>query len=276
MTDDAATGSGPITWAGIIIGVVCGIVIMVVLLLTLSPPRNAAAGAARRLKNSVMAKQIHQALMVHAHQNDGTFLVPGLVRRLPDPGAGKRVPGIGSEDVTLNTTAALHAALIMQNYYAPELLVSPLERNPAVSVDDDYDWEAYDPVNAVHWDDAFTADLATGSNVSYGHLPLAGSSRERWRSDLPKHVVQVGSRGPADGVASSSSLACAKDGPWVGVLVHADNSTEAIVADKGQAVVTSVAGDNPFAADETLGDRDAFIAFTRAVSAGGAAEIQHD
>ena len=56
------------------------------------------------------------------------------------------------------------------------LLVSPVKRNPAVKVIDDYDYDVYDPRNAVYWDPAFAADLTEEGHASFAHLPISGNT----------------------------------------------------------------------------------------------------
>jgi len=93
-------------------------------------------------------RQIHRSMLVFASDNKDRFPLPGLINRLPDlpspPGVGN-APGIGPEDDSLNTTANLYAAMIAQNYYESKLVISPVERNPRVQIDVDYDYNQYKP-----------------------------------------------------------------------------------------------------------------------------------
>ncbi|MCZ6542972.1 MAG: hypothetical protein O6768_04845, partial [Planctomycetota bacterium] len=157
------------------------------------------------MKDSAQLKDIHQAWITFAREYKGRYPVPGLIDRRPDPILGD-MDGTGPEDSSLNTTANLYSAMIAQDYFNPDTFISTFERNPAVVQDKDYDYNAYDPANDVYWDPNFVADLETGSNVSYAHVPLVGDRLVlQWRNTSGANVAVVGNRGPADGVASADS-----------------------------------------------------------------------
>ncbi|MCZ6852091.1 MAG: hypothetical protein O7F17_10670, partial [Planctomycetota bacterium] len=175
-------------------------------------------------------KEIHQAWIAFANDNKGRYAVPGLIDRRPDPILGD-MDGTGPEDSSLNTTANLYSAMIAQDYFNPDTFISTFERNPLVTEDRDYDFSAYDPPNDVYWDPTFVADLETGSNVSYAHMPLVGNRRVlQWRISGDANVAVLGNRGPADGVAAADSYSCRKNGSWLGSLVFNDNHLETLSA----------------------------------------------
>ena len=61
--------------------------------------------------------------------------------------------------------------LVMQNYFTPQLLVSPVEVSKSVRVKDDYDWSRYDPAAGVLWDDSFApvAQMRSSGKWKYTH-----------------------------------------------------------------------------------------------------------
>lgn len=183
-------------------------------------------------------------------------------------------PGLALDDRILSTTANLYSAMITQNYLSPNILISTFERNPAVVQDKDYDYNAYDPANDVYWDPNFVADLETGSNVSYAHVPLVGDRLVlQWRNTSGANVAVVGNRGPADGVASADSYSCWKDGSWRGNLVFNDNHLETLSATAGLKI--GGGPDNLFNVDPDLNGLDQVLAFTKEVK-DNQAVLQHD
>ena len=228
---------------------------------------------ARSLKDATHLKQIHQCFIVFAREFNGKFPTPGLVNRLPDPQLGRDVPGRGPEDVTQNTTANLCSLLIVQNYMNPELLVSPVERNDRVKIDEDYDWNQYNPSQDLYWDPNFVADLKKESNTSYAHLPMFGKRAQReWRDSLRAAFVVLGNRGPRAGARDGKSLTCDPHGFWSGNLVFNDNHTEmhrTMTPEQLEPLVFEVAEgetfkkpDNVFAMERGFDAEDVFITFT--------------
>ena len=223
---------------------------------------------------------IHQSWVIYGQAFNGRFPIPGLIDRLPadlngDGLADFEVAGIGPEDYSLNTTANLYSATIAQNYVGPAALISPLERNPAIEADKDYDYSCYQPQDHVFWDASFVADLETGSNVSYAHVPLVGAkSKFYWRETGGAEVGVVSNRGPADGVARAGLYSCQPDGSWLGRIVFADGHVETIAVDAGMKIGVFGA-DNPFNYDPGLKGADQVLAFTKQASE-LKAMLQHD
>jgi len=238
-------------------------------------------GVAVKSKSEIDAKQssrIHQALIIFANDSEGRLAVPGLINRLAvqadagDALAGRQIPGMGPEDESLNTTANLFSALIAQQYYAPKQLVSPIERNAGVTVDDDYDYDTYNPANDSYWDTTFVADLRHTSNVSYGHQPILKSRRALWMMSQPpsRVLAHIGNRGPQDGAVGYDSVTCGPHGNWAGNITFADNHTAFLES----TTPAELQGDNLFAADPDR-ELDSLIAFTQFVK-DGKAELQFD
>ncbi|MCH8165481.1 MAG: hypothetical protein IH889_07725 [Planctomycetes bacterium] len=210
------------------------------------------------MEDSAQLKDIHQAWISFVHEFSS---IPGE-------------PGLGLDDRGLSTTANMYSAMIAQGYFNSDILISTFERNPAVVQDKDYDYNAYDPANDVYWDPIFVADLETGSNVSYAHIPLVGDRMvRRWRVTGAASLAVFGNRGPADGVASADSYSCRKNGSWIGSLVFNDNHLETLSATAGLKI--GGGPDNLFNFDPDLNSLDQVLAFTKEVK-DNQAVLQHD
>jgi len=178
------------------------------------------------VKDATQLSQIHKGMVVFARQLNGRLPTPGLIDRLPHPEIGD-VPGIGEEDVSLNTTANLYACMVAHDYMSTEILISPVERNPKVTVDKDFNYEAYAPIDDEYWDKTFAADLEAGSNVSYAHMPIVGEwGKMHWRDNMDSAIVVLGNRGPMNGQRDFRSHTCDPHGYWSGNIVFADNHVE--------------------------------------------------
>ncbi len=97
----------------------------------------------------------------------------------PLPGVVKRSDAEQPEDFTLNHSANIYSMMVMQEYLAPELLVSPVETAPYVQAAD-YRYEVYDPAAGAWWDPTFVMridDPAIGANASYAHVVAVGERR---------------------------------------------------------------------------------------------------
>lgn len=208
--------------------------------------RNAAS-----IKDATQVKEIHQAFLVFANQNESRLPRPGMIDRQPDPQLGN-VPGFGDEDHTQNHTAAVYSCMIAQNFFNTDIVIGPTEVNPRIQEDLDYNRGAYEPGNDNYWDLNFVADITqdytggnTGSNVSYAHAVLAGDRKSvKWRNTNDATYPLLGTRGtggtfnlggftgPGGAVSGSEyelsptlELHAAK-GSWEGNIVFADNHTE--------------------------------------------------
>lgn len=246
----------------------------VMLLASILPVLGAAGprdGPSRRLtRNVAQLKTIDQAMLLFAADHDGMRPVPGLIDRKEDLYTGTQQTGMGPEDVSKNTTAHLYSALIAMKYLKPSTLISPFERNPKITECTSYDYDAYDP--------AFVADLETGSNVSYAHMPLFGPRKKTmWRDTPAEPVVLLGSRGPADGIATADSFSCLYNGRWLGTVATGSGALTSSVAQAGTRITWCGLnpGDNPFNFDSSLQVLDEVIAFTTAVTDDGPV-MQHD
>jgi hypothetical protein len=270
------------TSVDVVFGIACAMLLSTVAALALGAEGNGAETRNRSLKDATSAKLIHQSFCIFANEFDGIFPRPGLMDRLPVEFDGRMqdIPGRGDEDVTQNTTANLFSALITQNYFNPDLVVSPVERNPKVKKMEDYSWEAYDPAKDTYWDDDFAADLKAGSNVSYAHLPMFGErGKKQWRSTFDAKWVILGNRGPLAGEPDWQSYTCGPHGNWAGNVVFHDNHTEMLDTMTPKQVVYKLEElerpDNIFAMETGPAGYDVIITFTKKIGK-EKLEIQHD
>ena len=185
---------------------------IIALLIGLLLPALAKARAnAKRIKDGSQVRSIHQAWLTYAREKEGSFPVPGLVRRLPDLQLNKRVPGRGPEDLEMNSTAYIHSLCVAQNFYGPDICVGPTEPSSKVYVKDDYNWDVINPIgdNPIYWDEEFYSDLTgtDGSNVSYASIPCGGERRQKqWRDSLDAQFVAICNRGVINGESDNAAI----------------------------------------------------------------------
>ena len=87
----------------------------------------------------------------------------------------------------------------MQNLFSTDLLYAPTEQGEYVYPKESYDYGAYDIEDGIYWSNEFTNDLSTGSNNSYGIMPVTGlRKKQHWgvSSFNPSAFPIVGTRGP--------------------------------------------------------------------------------
>jgi prepilin-type processing-associated H-X9-DG protein len=263
----------------LLVGAVCfltiGAIVVVAFGQTTRPAvvESAAFAHPKSMQDRNQVRNVYLAMLNFAADNKGLLPEPGLINRSTDPTLGNQ-PGIGPRDITLNTTANLFSAMIAQNYFEPAAVISPVERNAKVSVDSDYNHDAYQPGADVYWDSKFKADLAVESNVSYAHMPIFGQrAKLYWRdAKLPK-LALLGNRGPKDGATDPSSFTCSPHGHWEGNVVFSDGHAQFFKS-------TTVAWDGAERTDNFFlqegGDaNDSFLTFTKEMAEGGPV-IQHD
>lgn len=202
--------------------------IIALLIGLLLPALAKARATARQLKDGTQVKQVHQAWVVFSRQFDGIFPTPGLIDRLPLNGT--EIPGRGDEDRTVNHTAFVHSACIMQNFYDPEIIVGPTEQNANILVKDDYDYSKYNVATDVYWDDSMRCKLASICHTSYASTPIGGErKKQQWRESLDSKFAIVGNRGPKDGQTLQKSVTYELHGgrnQWVGNVCYNDNHVD--------------------------------------------------
>lgn len=268
-----------LTRSDVLIAVVCVLVLLligVIILNTAVGPR----GVHGVLKDSTHIRGIHQSWLVFAREYDGELPTPSMINRLGPNGIQTTA---GKEDLSLNTTANLFSVCILHNYFTPALCIGVNEPNPKVTVCDTYNFNGYNPNAGVYWDNAFTADLQTGSNVSYAHMPIYGKLRAKhWRDSLGDQAWPIlGNRGPLNGANDPKSYTFKIHQPfdqWSGNICFADNHTEFLIG-----LPTAKCGGGNGKTISTQGlfrndgedDPDGLLTFTKAMTANGPV-IQHD
>jgi prepilin-type N-terminal cleavage/methylation domain-containing protein len=182
----------------------------------LLPALAKAQATAKTAKDLQQMTEIVKSLITSSNNDERQrFLTPGLVNRQPVQVGNQNVniQGKGNEDVTQNTTRALHAAMIAQEYYAPELCIGPTEVNAVVQLKTDYDYTQYNPSQDKYWDTSFDdkINFPAGSgvcNVSFANLVQAGERKKtKWRqvSDgRPSPVMST--RGTKDGTLTGDEF----------------------------------------------------------------------
>jgi prepilin-type processing-associated H-X9-DG protein len=208
-------------------------IVSIIVVLPILLPSMQGSHPAKLIKDSTQIQAMHRAMLIWATDSDGIFPVPGLVNRIGD------TPGEGDEDITHNHTAALHSVLIINNFFSPELCISPTESSANVLVKDDYDYECYDLTTDIYWDPAFSADVEHGiSHTSYTQMPIAGAQKQQlWNANLRNDVMHMGNRGPYRGAfegrfydESITLKIHGSDREWVGNICFADGHMQTMRA----------------------------------------------
>jgi hypothetical protein len=248
-----------------LVGLLVTMVIMVVLASVLLTSLNQAVtgagntkeGTVRSIRDEMNLKSLFQSIMAWSADHGGGYILPSEIDHSHDP--------------TINTTANFYSVMIAQHYTVPKNLISENERNPYVEEDWDYNFGAANAAAKRFWDPNFKADLERGSNVSYGHLPMAGRRAEaNWVSPgMNPNFPLLGSRGPKDGVANPQSYTYGRDGTWGGYFVFGDGHVAFA------NTFTLPTGDNVFAMERGATGDDAVIAFTKSLGKSGV-ELQFD
>jgi hypothetical protein len=148
---------------------------------------------ARKIRDSQQVRGIHQAMVIWAQNNQDVYPLPSAVDKANDT--------VKDSGRAKDTTANIYSLLLYIGSLSTELLVSPVENNPSIEVDEDYGFE--EPKTAVKpkmalWDPSFAADFTGGKkgNVSYAHLQPAGGRMDRWSNTFSATEPIVGTRGP--------------------------------------------------------------------------------
>lgn len=208
--------------------------IIALLIGLLLPALNQARRTAKMTKDGTQIRGVHQSWIVASREEQGIFPTPGLIFR--QPVNGQYIPGRGAEAKSKNSTASLHSACIMRNYYSPDVLLGTTEPSGIVGIKEDYNYEVYNVTATppVYWDTSFRANVANaavGSHVSYASMPIGGDRQARhWRDTLDGTYPIVGNRGVSQGsmdpTTYNQSITLLIHGgkkEWVGNIVFNDN-----------------------------------------------------
>ncbi len=145
-----------------------------------------------QLKDSTQVRDVLQALVIHAQNNQDRFPLPSVV----DAGNATIVGGGTAKDHTANIFSMLiNNGSVSQNY-----LIAINEANPRIAAFEGYEFDepstAARPAEAL-WDPAFSADFVNGEgNISYAHLLPGGTRRPRWANTFDGTQPVIGNRGP--------------------------------------------------------------------------------
>lgn len=261
------------------------VVIIIGLIVTLGRGRK---GRHPRPSDSSQIRGIQQGLELWSQANQGRYPLPSLLDKADTTVALKP----GEDPTTKDTTAAIVSILIYENYFGPEICISPAESNGNVTQDNDYQYSepkaAADPKLAL-WDPAFSADFtsAQGGNLSYALASTSGPRLAHWKSDFSTAPPVIGNRGPRIGAvakaasprvqpdfnpASNTLLIHGARTTWEGNIAYSDCHVEYHSTLWGSGTYADAAGttwDDVFFVDETddaSGLNNYLGIFTRAAS----------
>ena len=202
---------------GLLISMGLMLVLSVVLLNSLNQAmtgeKSAMPGTVASFKDKEYLRALYLSMVVSDQLGDKPFITPSTIA--------------GSEDISLNTTANLFSAMIMQQYTIPAQLISGNEYSPNVWRDEDYNYRAHNPYDGVFWDPNFVADLDVDSNNSFAHIPLYGRRYQRyWKFSADSRAPLLGNRGPINGVDDSSSYTYGRNRKWGGHIAFGDGHVD--------------------------------------------------
>ncbi|MDP7007946.1 MAG: type II secretion system protein [Phycisphaerales bacterium] len=243
------------------------IAIIALLMGLLLPALSGAMAAAKKRKDQAQLNGVVKTFIIFADgEADNSFPLPSHIDRkatnlannaTPDSYNGPTGPvesaGFGAPNWTYNKTGNLYSAMIAQNYFNPDVLISPVEVNSIVVMKGDssknatevpYDYEAYDPSPEVdqYWDPLFSGDISGSGDqssglddvchTSYAHLAMCGKRRDMlWKAGQDHHTIILSSRGPVNGAyegndfeKSPSLELYGSPKQWEGVYVSGDAS----------------------------------------------------
>jgi prepilin-type N-terminal cleavage/methylation domain-containing protein len=151
-----------------------------------------ARASARQKKDSMQVRGVHQALIVFSQNNGDQYPLPSKL--------DKRDFTVEAKGRAKDTTANIYSIVIFNGSVSPEMFVSPVEKNPAVAVAEDYSYSdpkrAATPEKAI-WDPGFAVSLGPSKgNASYAHLQPAGVRRKAWSNTFSATECVLSTRGP--------------------------------------------------------------------------------
>jgi prepilin-type N-terminal cleavage/methylation domain-containing protein len=245
------------------------IAIIALLMGLLLPALSGAMAAAKKRKDQAQLNGILKTFLIFADaETDNAFPKPSHINRkasnlsnnaTPDsylgPTGSIQAAGFGAPDWSNNATGNLFSAMIAQNYFNPDVLISPVEISAIVNMKGDssknpaevpYNYEAYDPSPDVdvYWD-ALSGDIGglgrDDANLdgvchtSYSHLAIVGKRRDLlWRAGQDHHTIMLSSRGPKGGAYEGDEFSKSptlelygSPKQWEGVYVGGDASAHA-------------------------------------------------
>jgi len=254
--------------------------IIALLLGLLLPALAKARMTARQVKDATQVGQIHKAWLTWSREFNGIFPTPGLIRRLPFN--GQIIPGKGQEDIAANSHDNLYSACIMQNYFSPQICVSPSESSSQVAIASDFNYNQYDVAQGLYWDSRFDTDLTARCNTSYGTMNLDGARKaQQWKETLDSRFAVLGNRGVQNGSYAANVYNASKTleihggrNSWEGNICYNDNHVnfEKNFTPDGARLLAqgnTDVPDNLFLEEQFAGRSDMFLTMCRAVTGSG-------
>jgi prepilin-type N-terminal cleavage/methylation domain-containing protein len=180
------------------------IAIIALLIGILLPALGKARASARQLKDSTQVRGIHQGMVLWAQNNSDNYPVPSNIDK------ANQTVAAGANAISKDLPRHVLSVLIFNNFFSPELCVSPAESNGTIRVDDKYSFS--EPSGAVAgdkklalWDPRFKAvatDTQIGvenlsGNTSYAIMPFFGGRASKWTNTFQATEAVIGNRGPA-------------------------------------------------------------------------------
>lgn len=223
------------------------IAIIALLIGLLLPALAKAQRNAKSAKDSTQIAQIHKANVIFANDNNGRFMIPGLVNRdavLANAGpslAGQQIPGMGPENHSFNNTARIYSALIAQGFFSTDLIIGPTEVNPNIREKTDYNFDLYNPANDTYWDDSLQSGLNLPNGIchfSYAHMAVCGTRKaEQWRNTQSSDYPIFGTRGTENGLNTGDKYTKSPTlelhgapEQWVGNIIFNDNHADTLMS----------------------------------------------
>ncbi len=198
---------------------------------------------ASMMRDATSQRAMIQGMIIWAGSNKDAYPLPSDVDR-----ADTTVSPLG---LAKNTTANIFSLMVFNNLLTPEQLISAVENNPNIREYKGYELvlpkKAVDPGKAL-WDPGMSADFTAGpANISFAHLELSTSRRQRWKDTFSAENAVICTRGPrivsvqaADESTASPTFADEKSntflmfkqksraGKWSGCVAFADGRVELV------------------------------------------------
>jgi prepilin-type N-terminal cleavage/methylation domain-containing protein len=194
------------------------VVIAIIALLVgiLLPALGKARASARQLKDATQIRNVVQAMVVFAQNNQDSYPLPSRL-----DASNTTINNHGNDIARKDNTGNVLSILIFQGAVSTELAINPAESNTASVVRDDK-YQFADPQAATSysgvstlalWDPGFagspvdtgsrrdsSGNLSTTNRVahqSYGHNPPFGKRLNKWQNTFTTTEAVFGNRGPS-------------------------------------------------------------------------------
>lgn len=209
------------------------IAIIALLIGILLPALGKARATARQIKDGTQVRGIHQGMVLFAQNNGDQYPKPSLV---DSANATLTATNASAKDTPRN----MISVLLFQNFFTPELCVSPSETNAAIRVDNKYNFTSPGTGNQPQWlwDPYFRGvfednDVSPGTTIvtantnasraasqsgafSYATQVIFGKRATKWQNSFSSNDAIVANRGPVyptgGGTTPSWTLAPAVNG----------------------------------------------------------------